>query len=297
MHAAYISHLQHFSLGDGPGIRTTVFFKGCNLHCPWCHNPETISVKPQLLFYPSLCTSCGKCASVCGRHTWIDGEHRFDRQGCDACGKCTQDCPAEALSLCGERQTTQKLMSHIREDWEFYAMSGGGVTLSGGEALLQADSCRELAARCSKENIPVLLDTAGCVHYGAFEKVLPYLSLCYFDLKSGTQSGYDAVGGKLDLVLENIKRLVADGVETVARIPVIPGFNDTREDALQMADALSETGIRKVHLLPFHRLGSGKYAGLGQIYSYGETLPPPATTLETMLEVFQHSGFSASKGG
>lgn len=214
MEQAVIARVQRFSVGDGPGIRTTVFFKGCNLRCPWCHNPETLSPRPQTLYQPALCAGCGRCAAVCSRHRLSPAGHVYDREGCAACGRCAAACPTGALALCGERRTTAQLLEAVLADRDFYAASGGGVTLSGGEPLLQTAACAALAAACRAEGLPVLLDTAGNVGYAAFERVLPHLSACYFDLKAGTQEGYDRVGGRLDLTLENLRRLSAGGGQT-----------------------------------------------------------------------------------
>ena len=297
METAVISQVQRFSVGDGPGIRTTVFFKGCNLHCPWCHNPETIHREPQLLFYQNRCTKCGRCAALCPHHQMADGRHIFRREGCIGCGRCAAACPSGALTLCGELRTVDDLLREVLEDRDFYAASGGGITLSGGEPLLQADACAALAAACRAEGIHTLLDTAGALPYAAFEKVLPFLDMCYFDLKAGTQTGYDTVGGQLERVADNLCRLTADGVETVARIPLIPGFNDTPEEAERMAGILEKTGVRTVHLLPFHRLGSGKYAALGRAYACSAVQPPAAADLEPLLAIFRAAGFEACKGG
>ncbi len=242
-----ITDIQRFSLGDGPGIRTTIFFKGCNLHCPWCHNPETISPDVEMHY--------------------------------------------------GRRCSTAEVLAQIMEDREFYWESGGGVTLSGGEPLLQAGACAELASACQQADIPVLLDTAGNVELGRFEKVLPYLSQCYFDLKSGTEEGYASVGGCLSRTLENIRVVVRAGIPTVARIPIIPGFNDSIQAAQGMAEVLSGTGIRRVDLLPFHRMGSGKYRALGKEYLYTHTLPIEPKQLEPLLDVFRMQGFCAVGGG
>ncbi|MDD6032762.1 MAG: radical SAM protein [Oscillospiraceae bacterium] len=242
-----LTNIQHFSLGDGPGIRTTVFLKGCSLHCPWCHNPETISpdITPQY----------------------------------------------------GRRCTVENIVEEILEDAAFYRESGGGVTLSGGEPLLQAAACARIGEACRSAGIPVLLDTAGNVGREAFETVLPWVDACYFDLKAGSQEGYDAVGGQLERVLANMSAAAAAGVPVTARIPVIPGFNDSPEEAERMARLLLEARIRRVDLLPFHRLGSGKYKTLGWRYAYADTLPPEPAKIRQLLEVYRRAGMEAGKGG
>lgn len=242
-----ITNIQHFSVGDGPGIRTTIFLKGCNLHCPWCHNPETISQDIDLLY---------------GR-------------GC----------------------TTDEVMAEVAEDMDFYRESGGGVTLSGGEPLLQAEGCVEIAKACEGRGIPVLLDTAGNVEFRLFERLLPYLSECYFDLKSGTEAGYRSLGGSLTLTIANLCRVSACGIPTVVRIPVIPGFNDREADALAMAEVLAGSGIKRVDLLPFHRLGSSKYKALGKKYQYAKVPPVRPEHLKPLIAVFERAGFQTAAGG
>lgn len=247
MREATITNIQHFSVGDGPGIRTTVFLKGCNLHCPWCHNPETISPYIHELY--------------------------------------------------GRRCTTEAIMDEIMEDVEFYRASGGGVTLSGGEPLLQADACAEIAKACLREGVSVLLDTAGNVDFHPFEKVLPYIDECYFDLKSGTEIGYAYVGGQLQKTIDNMRAVVAASIPTVVRIPIIPGFNDSIESSEQMVRVLSGIDIKRVDLLPFHRLGSSKYTALGKTYQYKDTPTMIPERLEPLLAVFRKYGFDAAKSG
>ena len=242
-----ITNIQHFSIGDGPGIRTTVFLKGCNLRCPWCHNPETISP---------------------------DIDERYGR-------------------IC----TTEDIMEEIVEDIEFYRESGGGVTLSGGEPLLQADACAEIAGACVREGIPVILDTAGNVEFALFTKVLPYLEACYFDLKSGTEEGYAHVGGQLRRTIDNFQAVAAAGVPVIARIPVIPGFNDSMESAEQMMRVLAGIKVKRIDLLPFHRLGSGKYKALGKNYPYKDVPGRKPEQMKELLEKFRDSGFEAAVGG
>ncbi len=247
MKEAVITNIQHFSVGDGPGIRTTVFLKGCNLHCPWCHNPETIAPQIQPLY---------------GRNITVD-----------------------------------EAMSEIMEDIEFYKSSGGGVTLSGGEPLLQADFCANIAHACKKQGLHVLLDTAGNVDFQQFEKVLPYIDMCYFDLKSGTEEGYRLVGGLLERTLQNMQKVSAWGVPVTVRIPIIPDFNDDLEAAEQMAALLKKLHMRYVDLLPFHRLGSSKYAALGVDYKYKDIPTMTSKQIEPLLFVFRKYGLEAAIGG
>lgn len=293
---AIITQIQRFSLGDGPGIRSTVFFKGCNLRCPWCHNPETILPTPHLMLYEGRCTHCGACARVCSRHQVSETHHAVKHDGCAACGACVAVCANDALEVCGQAQTTAQLLDVILEDIEFYRASGGGVTLSGGEPLLQPDACAELAAACKEKGISVLLDTAGNVEKGAIDRALPFMDMCYFDLKSGQPEGYQAIRGNLDRTMENLS-YVSGRVETVARIPVVPGFNDSREDAEKMARLLKNTSVIRAELLPFHRMGAGKYQALGWIYAYADCEPMSYAQIDTLTDVYRAIGIDAVRGG
>ena len=243
-----ISDIQHFSLGDGDGIRSTVFFKGCNLHCPWCHNPETISSEPQILHYENL-----------------RGDH-----------------------LCGRSMTVAEVLWDVLEDADFYRESGGGVTLSGGEAMLQADGAAELAKELRADGIHVIMDTAGCVPYTEFEKVKPYISQYFYDWKACCAQDYARVtGGDYTLILENMKSLIAEGQSVRARIPLIPGFNTGREYSERMCGCLLYAGVKEVDLLPFHRMGSGKYRALGLRYAYGSKPPLSVAEAEEVALIYR----------
>lgn len=243
----YITDIQHFSLHDGDGIRTTVFFKGCNLHCPWCHNPETVSGHDEILHYekPVGDKVCGKLLDI-------------------------RDC-----------------MKEILEDVDFYEDSAGGVTFSGGEVLLQADAASELARLICNAGISVIVDTAGSVDYENFEKLNPYVSEYYFDLKASNANDYSMLGGDFFLVTENMKRLVAEGIKARARIPLIPGFNDSFEYSEKMCEVLKKTGLRNVDLLPFHRLGSGKYKAMNLTYAYSDTEPLSFERAEEISQIYK----------
>lgn len=294
-----ISAMQHFSVGDGPGIRTTLFMKGCSLRCQWCHNPETISAKPDLMFFSQRCAGCGACVHICktGVHSLANGIHKVDRSKCRLCGACTAGCPAEAIQLNGSRKTVAEVMRFILEDKVFYEASGGGVTLSGGEPLLQADFCAEVARACRENSISVILDTAGHVAYTAFRKVLTFIDTVYFDLKGASAEDYQkTAGGDLLLILENMRRLVADGANVTACIPVIPGYNDTVAYCRHLAALLRPTGVRSVRLLPYHRLGSDKYRALDLDYPLA-ALPPPAKETMRELLLFFAADFDARIDG
>jgi pyruvate formate lyase activating enzyme len=296
---ALISNLQHFSTGDGPGIRSAVFFQGCNLHCEWCHNPEAIPKRPVLLLYRERCTGCGRCTHVCpvGAHGIGARGHTIDRSRCILCGRCAENCPSDVLRLSGRKYTLGEVLQLISEDMDFYIASGGGVTLSGGEPLLQADFCEALAKECVEREIPVLVETAGNVGYAAFQTVLPFVSQFYYDLKGTNEEDYrEKTGGSFQLTMENLTRLVSDGADVTARIPIIPGYNDSIGYCRMLADILQPTGVKTVHLLPFHRLGSSKYRAMDSDYRYQSVHPPTTEKMNELLSIFS-SGFSAKLDG
>lgn len=288
----FISKIQKFSLGDGPGIRTTVFLQGCNLHCPWCHNPETMRAKSSLLWYEAKCTLCGFCAKVCpkGAISFENGIRVVDKALCDHCGTCEIMCPSEAIVLSGKEKTAEEVFREIMKDADFYTISGGGVTFSGGEPLLQAEFCAEVAKKCKEQNIHVLVQTAGCVPYASFEKMLPYCDTFYFDIKAAVESAFfDVCGGNFSLVTENLKRL-ATVANVVARMPIIPGYNEHAEHMEACARILLDAKVNRVDLLPFHRMGTGKYHALGLAYAYDGVKPPESVRMEELADIMKRCG-------
>ncbi len=242
------------SFADGPGIRTTVFFKGCNLHCLWCHNPESQSSKPQMLFYKSKCTGCGKCREVC----------LYGLESCDLCGKCALYCPSDARQICGKKMTAQEVFDQVIKDKCFYEASGGGVTFSGGECMLQIEFLLEILKKCHENGIHTAVDTAGAVGWEHFEKILPYTDLFLYDVKLFDGEKHRACTGADNArILENLRRLSDAGKDIIVRIPVIGGVNDNEMELQNIADYLKPLHIRKVELLPYHKMGEHKYFALG----------------------------------
>ncbi len=242
-----ISNIQHFSVGDGAGIRTTVFCMGCNLRCPWCHNPENLQKAPVTLRYA-------------------------------ATGK---------TEVLGRRVTAEDILPELLEDADFYGISGGGVTLSGGEAMLRAEELIPLARLLRERGISLLVDTAGCVPYEAFAALNPYVSGYLFDFKTADATRYRQIGGSLALVTENITRLLQDGMEVTVRIPLIPRFNTDEASVQGICTHLSAMGITYVELLPFHRLGSAKYEAMGLPYAYKNQAPLTGQELDAVTSVYQ----------
>ena len=242
-----ISNIQHFSVGDGPGIRTTVFFKGCNLRCPWCHNPENLSFTPAVLHYEKL-----NKTEVLGRLISAEG-----------------------------------IMPELLEDKDYFEESKGGITLSGGEVMLQAKEAAALAALLQENGISVLIDTAGCVPYSQFQLLNPVVNGYLFDFKTGDAEKYAQIGGDLQLVKDNIRRLQQDQMTVYIRIPLIPGFNADDASTQTICGQLQSLGIHDVELLPFHRLGSSKYEAMGMTYAYHDQQPFPKEELKRIATIYK----------
>lgn len=255
MKTAIVFDIQNGSYVDGPGIRTTVFFKGCNLRCAWCHNPESQSAKVQMMFYKNRCTGCGKCKEKCP-----NGLKR-----CDFCGRCELFCPHDARKIVGNECTVDEVLREILKDKDFYENSGGGVTFSGGECMLQIDFLNEILKLCKENDIHTAVDTAGCVPYEHFEQILPYTDLLLYDVKCIDSEKHKFFTGACnDLILENLKKLLATNKAMWIRIPVIPGVNDTVEEMKKIKFFLNTYGKpEKIELLPYHAMGEHKYSALG----------------------------------
>ncbi len=256
MMKATIFQIERNSFVDGPGIRTTVFFKGCNLRCAWCHNPESQFPKPQMMFYENRCTGCGICKRKC--------PHALEK--CDLCGECVLYCPHDARDICGKAYTVGEVMQEILKDKAFYEKSNGGVTFSGGECMLQINFLEEALKACKKECIHTAVDTAGHVPLAYFERIHPYTDLFLYDVKCydhDTHRKYTGVSN--ELILSNLKSLLKMGKAVWIRIPIIPTVNDTEEEMQKIRAFLLSAGRpEKIELLPYHAMGERKYAALGK---------------------------------
>ena len=260
-----IFEIKRFAVHDGDGIRTTVFFKGCPLKCVWCHNPEGISGQAQLAYFSHKCIHCGECATVCstGAHTMEGGAHHFDRDRCTACGRCADVCLGDALTFYGKEYAVEELLPILLKDKEFYQNSGGGVTLSGGECLLQADFCAALLKALKENGVHTAVDTCGMVARGAIDKVLPYTDVFLYDVKA-----LDAVtharwtGQENGQILDNLLYLDEQNAAVEIRIPYVPDFNDKEMESIG-AFLGKLRCVEKVRVLPYHNLAGSKYASLG----------------------------------
>ena len=270
--------VQRSSFVDGPGVRTTVFFRGCNLKCKWCHNPESQSGEKRVLFYKEKCLSCGRCNAVCPEKAIAYGV--VDYSKCTFCGKCSAVCSATALRLCGFDADEDEVLSKIMADRLFYG-TDGGATFSGGECMLYPDEVASLARKCKQAGISVAVDTAGCVPWSSFACVLPYVDLFLYDIKTLNEEKHKRyVGCDNALIIENLKKLLSCGKRVIIRVPVIPGVNDEEEDMLAIKRLLAPYKDVRVELLPYHKMGENKYAALGiKAHSF------PVPDLESMKKL------------
>ena len=265
-----ITDIQRFSVHDGPGIRTTVFFKGCNLRCFWCHNPETHAPGPELQLHPERCIACGACLEACERgcHKLTPEGKVFHRENCIACGKCAAECFAEALVLVGRVVSVPEVMRDVLADRPFYANSGGGVTLSGGEPLLQVEFAAELLRACRAEGIHTAIETAAQFPWDTIAALLPLLDLVMMDIKVMDEAAHRRVTGAGNArILANARRIADAGMPLIVRTPVVPGVNDTPEAIAEIAHFVRELPtLQYLDLLPFHPMAAGKYDSLGREY-------------------------------
>lgn len=275
---ATIFEIKRFAVHDGDGIRTTVFLKGCPLKCVWCHNPEGISAKPELAYYAHKCIGCGECVNKCLQKAHKMGEkgHAFVRDLCIGCGACEEDCLGEALTHYGEEVTVEALLPKLLEDKEFYENSGGGVTLSGGECLLQADFCAALLKALKEAGVHTAVDTCGFVSRNAFDKVIPYTDVFLYDIKAIDPAVHKrCTGVENGPILENLRYLDSLGKKIEIRIPYVPGWNDGEIE--KIADFIktlkSVTGVR---VLPYHNYARSKYEALSMENTLPKTLPTDA---------------------
>jgi len=286
----FIFNIERFTLHDGPGIRTTVFLKGCPLKCAWCCNPESQFPFPQLAFFKEKCTACGACIPLCPcgaiLSTGVQKPVQVDFSSCDGCGKCVPVCIPQALVIMGEEKTAAEIAAEVARDKPFYSRSGGGVTLSGGEPLAQPQFSAEILRLCSQAGIHTAIQTCGYAERGDIDQLLPFLNLVIFDLKLLDSAAHQTwIGKPNQLILENLKYLDSKKKEIVLQIPLIPGVNDSDENLAGCFElARSLKSVQGVSLLSYHTLGVGKYARIGRIYPLSQLSSPAPQYLEEKSE-------------
>lgn len=273
--------IQRFCLHDGPGIRTTVFLKGCPLFCPWCANPESQNARPELMHFAEQCAGCGQCAVVCPRNAvCITPETLttsavmpvFDRSRCTVCGDCMKRCPHRAISIAGYLLSIKDILAMVLKDAAYYHNTGGGITLSGGEPLAQPDGAASLLSAAKQAGFHTALETAASVPTSVFKRMLPYTDLFLIDLKlADTRALNTVTGAELTLVLQNLASAVQSPSEVIVRVPVIPGYNDRMEAMDEIFRLAAAQGVKKADLLAYHTLGRVKYKQLGRAYPPSQT--------------------------
>jgi pyruvate formate lyase activating enzyme len=286
---ATLFNIQQFSTEDGPGIRTTAFFKGCPLRCAWCHNPEGMHTTPDLVWYDVRCIAARHCLRVCPEnalHLDADGMH-IDRQRCTACGDCATACPSAALEVIGKIWTVQALLDELRKDQVFYETSGGGVTFSGGEPLLQVDFLAEILPRCQDAGLHVALDTCGALPWERYERLLPFVNLVLLDLKIMDEAHHrQATGSSNRLILENARRIAARGIPIWVRTPVIPGYTQDEANLTAIGNFIASElpTVERWDLLAYTNLGRPKYHRLDLPYALEETALLTRQEMETLWQ-------------
>lgn len=289
MTSGMVFDIQRICVHDGPGIRTSVFLKGCSLHCFWCHNPESIKGHRQLMVFPQKCIACGDCVTACkqGANQINDGVHRFNRDLCIECGQCAKTCEAKALVMSGNVMTVTEVMDEIVKDIAFYKTSNGGATFTGGEPLLQIDFLEELVMACKDQNIHTAIETAGNVSWESFKRILPYTDLFLYDLKVLNPTLHKQVTGSYnERCLSNLRQLADQGCRVKVRIPIIPHVNDSEEFIQEVKLFLGGiNGNIEVELLPFHKMGRSKYDSLELDYKAGELEPPDQDLMQRLKTI------------
>jgi glycyl-radical enzyme activating protein len=265
---AIIFDIQRASLHDGPGIRTTVFLKGCPLECTWCHNPEALRAEPQLFYYFDKCTQCRACETVCPHqvHQFIDGQHQVNYDACKLCGKCVDACNYDALTIMGREMSVAQVLAEVVKDLDFYKSSGGGITLSGGEPLFQYGFAKALLKRCKVLGIHTCVETSGFISPFKFKQLLPFIDVLLFDYKITDSHEHESYTGVPNQVIfENLQAAYRYGTLIYLRCPIVPGVNDTDWHFNAIAE-LSEKlpKLAGIELLPYHDMGNNKRISIGK---------------------------------
>jgi pyruvate formate lyase activating enzyme len=296
-----VFNIQQYSIQDGPGIRTTVFLKGCPLNCAWCHNPEGISARPEILLVESRCIGCFECRSACPQGSTIEGTGVLPARNasCIMCGACVEACPTGARQMVGRRMTVDEVLSAVLKDRVFYESSGGGVTFSGGEPLAQFEFVYRALSACRAAGIHTAVDTCGLGPTDHLLKLATVTDLFLYDIKMmNPEKHVQHTCASNELILENLRGLGSIHPQIWVRVPVIPGINDSTFELQSIAEfAASVPGVRQVNLLPFHRIGIPKANRLGQSSGVVDIEPPSQEAMEAAVDIFRSLDLVSRSGG
>ena len=289
----WVFDIQRYSINDGPGIRTTVFLKGCPLICLWCDNPESQAQTPELLYLPSLCINCQRCVAACPTGATTVGSNgliQIDRGLCQVCGKCVDACLTGARVIVGGLMTVEEVFEIASKDTLFYRNSGGGVTCSGGEPTHQPEFLKAFFSRCQEAGLHTALDTCGLVEWETLEDILEYVDLVLFDLKHmDSEAHRNITGVGNEIILGNLEK--ASKVKpVVVRIPLIPGYTDSKTNIEASGEFISRIGISQVDVVPYHQLGVGKYERLGKKYALRDLDPISDERTEECIKILERYG-------
>lgn len=292
--------IQRFSIHDGPGIRTIVFLKGCPLSCWWCCNPEAQTIKPIMMYRLDRCIHCGLCLSACPQGALSAQNPGFiDREKCLGCGACESICPTEALVKKGKVMTVKEVVAILKKDETIYRHSGGGITISGGEALVQHAFTTELLKACQIKGWHTAMETTGMTNSEqALENVFSYLDLVLMDVKSCDEEVHKKFTGVSNRLIQQNAKIITAKAKTVVRVPTIPGVNADEKSFLDICDfAATLTGVDTIHILPYHTYGENKYTLLGRPYRMGNTPPLSESQIDALKAVVESKGFHCIIGG
>jgi pyruvate formate lyase activating enzyme len=294
--------IQRYSIHDGPGIRTVVFLKGCPLKCLWCCNPESQLASPQLGFIQSKCIGCLECVKACpNKAIRFDKKKGFivDNELCDLCGKCADACYPGARIIIGKKMSVDEVISEVIKDKSFYNRSNGGITLSGGEVLLQWGFAKEILKRCKELKIHTAIETSGYGKWEYFNQVLEYTDLVLYDLKHMNSIEHKKLTGVDNrLILENARKVSKQVREMIIRVPLIPGINDSKDNIVNLVKFVSTLEkVTEIDILPYHKLGVSKYNQIGQTYKLININPPTEQEINEIVEIIQGAGFLVKVGG
>jgi len=293
--------IKKFSIHDGPGIRTTVFLKGCPLHCSWCHNPEGQSSNKEILFWENRCINYHECIQVCktGALAVLDGHREYSYSECQLCGECADACPSEATELVGKEMIVLDIIEEIEKDIIYYDQSGGGATFSGGEPFYQIHFLEALLIECKDRGIHTAVDTSGFTPYENIKQVQSFVDLFLFDVKiMDSDKHLQYTGVTNQTILDNLVKLTDNGNKVIPRIPIIPGVNDDMANIRQTGEFLiALRGVREINILPYHHTAAHKYSRLNNDYILSDIQPPSEDDMAKIAWEFENFGFFVRVGG